>query len=89
MKVVIALAFAASLATPDLTAQDKVSVPLSNASQPVTVKVHLMHGSITVTPGPAGQVIVESSGMTRETRVPKDVPDLHDYLDAKAEETDQ
>ena len=50
----IVLACAASL-----TAQEKITVPLSNASQPVTVKVHLMHGGITVTPGPAGQVIVE------------------------------
>jgi hypothetical protein len=71
---VVTLAFAAALAAPSLNAQDKVSVPLSNASQPVTVKVHLMHGSITVTPGPAGQVIVESSGMTQPSRVPKDVP---------------
>jgi hypothetical protein len=44
-------------------AQDKVTVPLSNPSQPVTVKAHLISGSITVTAGaPAGQVLVESTG---------------------------
>jgi DUF4097 and DUF4098 domain-containing protein YvlB len=65
----ITLAFAATLA-----AQDKVTVPLSSASQPVTVKVHLIHGSITVTAGTAGQVVVDSAGTTRESRAPKDVP---------------
>jgi hypothetical protein len=67
----IVLACAASL-----TAQEKITVPLSNASQPVTVKVHLMHGGITVTPGPAGQVIVEPAKIAgrSEERNPGDVP---------------
>ncbi len=42
-------------------AQEKVTVPLSNPSQPATVKVHLIRGSITVTAGTAGQVIVEQA----------------------------
>lgn len=58
-----------------LAAQDKVTVPLSNPSQPVTVKVHIMQGSITVTGGASGQVIVESAeGTARPGRAPKDVP---------------
>ena len=57
-------------------AQDKVTVPLSNPSQPVSVKAHLMLGSITVTGGgAAGQVVVESSsGESRNRREPRDVP---------------
>ncbi|MES1262109.1 MAG: DUF4097 family beta strand repeat-containing protein [Acidobacteriota bacterium] len=60
-----------------LAAQDKVTVPLSSPSQPVTVKVHLIHGSITVTAGASGQVVVESANAAasrREARAPKDVP---------------
>ncbi|HVW85104.1 MAG TPA: DUF4097 family beta strand repeat-containing protein [Bryobacteraceae bacterium] len=55
-------------------AQDKVTVPLSNPSQPATVKVSLVSGSITVTGGASGQVIVESGGAARENRTPRDVP---------------
>jgi len=44
-------------------AQDnKVTVPLSNPSQPMTLKVHLVNGSIEVTAGGNGQVVIESSG---------------------------
>ena len=50
-------------------AQDKVTVPLSNPSQPVSVKAHLIVGSITVTGGgAAGQVVVESGKSSREDR---------------------
>jgi hypothetical protein len=71
-----ALACAAILVAQGLYAQDKVTVPLSNASQPATVKVHLMHGSITVTGGASGQVVVESSKAAgrNEKRQPRDVP---------------
>src|SRR5258708_35202878 len=55
-------------------AQDKVTVPLSNPSQPATVKVHLMNGSITVTGGGGSQVVVESGTDSRERRPPRDVP---------------
>jgi len=58
-------------------AQDKVTVPLSNPSQPATVKVHLIQGSITVTAGaPAGQVIVQPAGKANEReRPPRGVPE--------------
>ena len=53
----------------------KVTVPLSNPSQPATVKAHLISGSITVTGGgPAGQVVIESSNASRSRREPKDMP---------------
>jgi hypothetical protein len=59
-----------------LAAQDKVTVPLSNPSQPATVKVHLIAGTITVTGGaPAGQVVAESGARTGRERTPRDVPD--------------
>jgi Putative adhesin len=41
-------------------AQDKVSVPISNPSQPVTVKVTIITGNITVVGGSGSQVTVES-----------------------------
>lgn len=41
-------------------AQDKVTVPLSNPSQPATVKINQVTGSITITVGKAGEVVVES-----------------------------
>src|SRR6266566_3495002 len=43
-------------------AQDKVTVPLSNPSQPATLKVHLIFGSITVTAGSGSQIVVEPQG---------------------------
>jgi len=43
-------------------AQDKVTVPLSNPSQPATVRVRLLSGSINVTTGAANQVVVEVTG---------------------------
>src|SRR5881409_2000871 len=58
-----------------LAAQEKITVPLSNASQPATVKIHQMNGSITVTAGPAGQVIVDAAKSAgREDRIPSNVP---------------
>ena len=70
----IALACAAALIAQTGWAQDKITVPLSSPSQPVTVKVHLIHGSITVTGGATGQVLVESGNTTREAREPRDMP---------------
>jgi hypothetical protein len=55
-------------------AQDRMTVPLSNPSQPATVKVHLFNGSITVTAGGGSQVVVESTSAARESRPPRDVP---------------
>jgi hypothetical protein len=46
-------------------AQDRVSIPLSNPSQPATVKAHLISGSITVTAGGGGQVVVEAQATGR------------------------
>ena len=49
--VIAALAFA----------QDtKVTVPLSTPSQPATLKVNVVNGSITVTAGAAGQIVIDS-----------------------------
>jgi hypothetical protein len=42
-------------------AEEKVTVPISNPSQPVTVKAHLISGSIIVTTGPSNQVTVDSA----------------------------
>lgn len=41
-------------------AQEKVTVPLSNPSQPATVKARLITGSITVTPGAGRDVVVDT-----------------------------
>lgn len=52
------------------SAQDnKVTVPLSSPSQPATLKVHLITGSITVTPGSGPQVVIESE--SRRGRAPR------------------
>jgi len=53
------LAFAAAAVA---LAQDKISVPLSSPGQPVTLKSHLVNGSITVTAGSSPEVIVEAAG---------------------------
>jgi len=56
-------------------AQDKVTVPLSSPTQPPTVKVHLISGSITVTGGgPASEVSVQSGKSSTEKRPPRDLP---------------
>jgi len=65
-RIRIAVLAAALAAT--LGAQDKVTVPLSNPSQPATIKTHLISGSITVTAGSGSQVVVESSGGTARDR---------------------
>jgi hypothetical protein len=46
------------------TAQDtnKLVVPLSNAAQPVTIKLSMISGTVTVTGGATQQVTVETSG---------------------------
>ena len=48
------------------TAQDKVTVPLSSPGQPVTLKAHLVSGSITVTAGTGPQVVIESQEGPRD-----------------------
>jgi DUF4097 and DUF4098 domain-containing protein YvlB len=68
-------------------AQDKVTVPLSNPSQPVTVKVHLISGGITVTGGgSAGQVIVEATagGKEKEKEKYRDMPPGMHRIDTNA-----
>jgi DUF4097 and DUF4098 domain-containing protein YvlB len=59
---VISILFACAAAA---LSQDHVTVPLSNPSQPATIKLHLISGSITVTAGGAGQVVVDSGGRHR------------------------
>ncbi|HWE50812.1 MAG TPA: DUF4097 family beta strand repeat-containing protein [Bryobacteraceae bacterium] len=53
-------ALAGILGAQNLSAQDKITVPLSTPTQPATVKAHLINGSITVTAGSGPQVVVES-----------------------------
>ena len=55
-------------------AQDKVTVPLSSPSQPATVKVNLISGSITVTGGGSASQIVVEQGSGREGRPPRTQP---------------
>lgn len=50
-------------------AQDKITVPLTNAAQPATVKASMISGSITVTAG-SGRDIVVSSGDAEAGRRP-------------------
>jgi len=54
--------------------KDKVSVPLSSPSQPATIKIHLVSGSITVTGGSGTEVVVESSASFHEGPGADDVP---------------
>jgi DUF4097 and DUF4098 domain-containing protein YvlB len=50
-------------------AQDsKVTVPLSTPGQPATLKVHLVNGSINVTAGGAGQIVIDSEAGSRGNR---------------------
>ena len=58
------------------TAQDKVTVPLSEPSQPATVKARLLTGSITVTAGGSGQIVIQSESATsgREPAPPTPPP---------------
>lgn len=56
-------------------AQDnKVTVPLSSPSQPVTLKAHLISGSIIVTTGASGQVVVESTAARAPRREDRNAP---------------
>jgi hypothetical protein len=78
------LTCAALLVAQGLFGQDKITVPLSNPSQPATIKIHLLHGSITVTGGAAGQVVVESARAQggRDDDRPRDVPPGMKRIDA-------
>jgi hypothetical protein len=51
---------------PGAAGQDRVTVPLSSPSQPMTLKARLVSGSIIVTTGTSGQVVVESESRGRE-----------------------
>ena len=62
---VLLLTFAATAA-----AQDKVTVPLSDGSQPATVKARLISGSITVTVGTGSQVVVQAEAAANAGREP-------------------
>src|SRR5580700_8145003 len=42
-------------------AQDKITVPLTNPSQPATIRASMISGSITVTAGSGNDLIVSSS----------------------------
>jgi DUF4097 and DUF4098 domain-containing protein YvlB len=55
------LAFAALALTNVAIAQEKTTVPLSSPGQPATLKVRMISGSITVTTGAAGQVVVDTA----------------------------
>ncbi len=56
-------------------AQDKVTVPLSNPGQPVTLKVTLINGSITVNAGSSNAQLVVSADMQNgRRRDDRDVP---------------
>ena len=55
-------------------AQDKVTIPLSNPSQPSTVKINQVMGSITITAGKAGEVVVESGSVTARSRKTPEAP---------------
>ena len=73
---VLLFTFAATAA-----AQDKVTVPLSDGSQPATVKARLLSGSITVTVGTGSQVVVEAesarSGREPIPPTPPPPPGMH------------
>jgi hypothetical protein len=51
-------------------AQDKITVPLTNPSQPVTIKLTMMSGSIKVTAGTGHDLIVTSGDRGGSTRRP-------------------
>src|ERR1017187_6400377 len=77
---ILTLAFAALVITSSAVAQDKVTVPLSSPGQPVTVKAHLVSGSITLTAGTGPEVVVESaagSGRTERRRPEEPPPGMH------------
>jgi hypothetical protein len=60
---VLLFTFAATAA-----AQDKVTVPLSDGSQPATIKARLISGSITVTVGSGPQVVVQGEAAPNSGR---------------------
>ena len=78
---ILTLAFAALVITSSAVAQDKVTVPLSSPGQPVTVKAHLVSGSITLTAGTGREVIVENApgtiGLSSLRRPEEPPPGMH------------
>jgi hypothetical protein len=89
MNRILHIGFCFAISAAIAAAQEKVTVPLSSPSQPATVKAHLIFGSITVTAGAAGQIVVEPevSGSkqerdrTRDRAVSMPPPGMH-RLDA-------
>src|ERR1035441_4561828 len=67
---VLVFVFAATAAAPAQAQNDKVTVPLSEPSQPATVKAHLVSGSIPVTVGSGPQVVVQGESATNSGREP-------------------
>ncbi len=78
MKFIAVLLFVFTTTAP---AQDKATVPLSDGSQPATVKAHLLSGSITVTAGTGSQVLVQAespaSGREPIPPAPPPPPGMH------------
>jgi hypothetical protein len=68
MKFIAVLVFA--FATTAAAQDDKVTVPLSDPSQPATVKARLVSGSITVTVGSGSQVVVQAEPAATSGRIP-------------------
>ena len=61
-RALVLAACAASIAACAAGQDNKVTVPLSSPSQPATLKVHLITGTITVMPGTSGQIVIDSEG---------------------------
>ena len=57
-------------------AQEKIPVPLSNPGQPVTLKIHLTNGSVTVVGGPGNEVSVETGSASTPPRPPRQRDDV-------------
>jgi hypothetical protein len=68
MKFITVLLFV--FASTGAAQNDKVTVPLSDGSQPATVKAHLIMGSITVTVGVGPQVVVQGEATGNSGREP-------------------
>ena len=68
IRIAVLFAFAALANAQDTSTPGKITVPLSSPSQPVTLKVHMITGSIDVTAGAGSQVVVEETGMTGAAR---------------------
>jgi hypothetical protein len=70
---VLLFVFAATTAAP-AQAQDKATVPISDPSQPATIKARIISGSITVTVGTGSQVVVEAEAASGRELIPPTPP---------------